>query len=84
MATPFFVPREQVILDKAIDMGSKSKQHPDQKHEEKDRWLVHRDWRIYLGVVLMIIAAFVYLATQDESVGPGGAVSQQVPAAPGP
>ena len=65
-------------------MGNKSKQHSDQQREEKERWLPHRDWRVYLGVALMLIAMFVYLATLDEAVTPGGAVNQPVPAAPGP
>ena len=65
-------------------MGNKSKQHSEQQREEKDRWLLHRDWRIYVGVILMLIAAFVYLATQDEAVGPGGRANPPVPAAPGP
>jgi hypothetical protein len=42
-------------------MGNKSKQHSDEPREEKDRWLPHRDWRVYVGVALMLIAMSVYL-----------------------
>lgn len=65
-------------------MSNKSKQHGDHRRQEKERWLPHRDWRVYLGVALMLLAMFVYLATMDESLQPGGGVVQPVPAAPGP
>lgn len=65
-------------------MGNKSKQQSSQPHEEKERWLPHRDWRVYAGVVLMLIAMFAYLATMDESLPPGGPVGQPMPAAEGP
>lgn len=65
-------------------MGNKSKQHSDQPRQEKERWLPHRDWRIYVGVVLMLIAMFVYLATLDDAVAPGGSADHPIPAAPGP
>lgn len=63
-------------------MGNKSKQQSNQPREEKHRWLPHRDWRVYVGVVLMLIAMFVYLATLDEAVRPDATVDQPVPAAP--
>lgn len=65
-------------------MGNKSKQHSSQSPEEKERWLPHRDWRVYVGVVLMLIAMFAYLATMDESLPPGGPVGQPMPAAEAP
>lgn len=65
-------------------MGNKSKQYSNESHEDKNRWLPHRDWRVYVGVALMLIAMFVYLATMDESLSPSGVVGQPMPAAEGP
>lgn len=65
-------------------MSNKSKQHGDPSHRDKDRWLPHRDWRVYVGVALMLLAMFVYLATMDESWRPSGPTEQPVPAAAGP
>ena len=65
-------------------MSNKSKRHGEHPARDKDRWLPHRDWRVYLGVALMLIAMFVYLATMDESIQPGGQVTEPVPAASGP
>jgi hypothetical protein len=73
-----------LTIDEVMEMGNKSKQHSDQPHREKDSWLPHRDWRVYLGVALMLIAMFVYLATLDESVKLDGTVNSPVPAAPSP
>ena len=84
MAAPFLCAADLLRFDEAFQMGNKSKQRSDEPREEKERWLPHRDWRVYVGVVLMLIAMFVYLATLDEAVVPGGPVNQPVPLAPGP
>ena len=65
-------------------MGNKSKQNSGQQREDQDRWLPHRDWRVYVGVAVMLIAMFVYLATLDDAVMPDGNANPPVPAAPGP
>ena len=62
-------------------MSNKSKQR---ERTHNDRWLPHRDWRVYLGVALMLMAMFAYLATMDESLWPGGPAAQPVPASAGP
>jgi hypothetical protein len=41
---------------------------------------IHRDWRFWVAVLLMLGAMGVYVATMDESVGPGGQVEQSMPA----
>ena len=33
---------------------------------------LHRDWRLWAGVVLMLIAIGVYVLTLNESLVPGG------------
>jgi len=65
-------------------MSNKSKRHGDHHGPNSDRWLPHKDWRIYVGVALMLVAMFVYLATMDESLPPGGPAQQPVPASSGP
>lgn len=65
-------------------MSNKSKQHADHPGQTKNQWLPHKDWRIYLGVALMLVAIFIYLATMDESWRPSGQVDQPLPAASGP
>jgi len=37
-------------------------------HERK----LHRDWRVWLGVILMLTAMAIYLLTMDEAIVPGG------------
>jgi hypothetical protein len=64
-------------------MSNKSKQLGEHRGSN-DRWLPHKDWRVYVGVALMLIAMFVYLATMDESLPPGGPAQQPVPASGGP
>jgi hypothetical protein len=41
---------------------------PPQRQDRK----LHRDWRIWLGVILMLAAMAIYLLTMDEAVVPGG------------
>jgi hypothetical protein len=54
-------------------------------HGERPRawWKqAHKDWRIWVAVVLMLISMVVYVLSMDESVRPGGNVEPRVPAAP--
>lgn len=43
-------------------------------------WKPHRDWRVYVAVVLMLGAMLAYVMSDDESLQPGGGP----PAAPVP
>jgi hypothetical protein len=65
-------------------MSHKSKPHGQHKARDTGPWLPHRDWRVYVAVALMLVSMFVYLATMDEALPPGGSAAQPVPAAPGP
>jgi hypothetical protein len=47
-------------------------------------WQVHKDWRMWVVVVLMLVGIFTYVMTMDEAVRPGAPVGQPVPAATGP
>ena len=53
----------------------KGSQHPYWKR-------AHRDWRLWIGVGLMLAAMVAYVMTQDEALPPGGKVKPAVPAAP--
>jgi hypothetical protein len=55
--------------------------HQDQPDPANRRHL-HKDWRIWVGVLLMLIAIGTYLITMDESLPPEGAVKAPVPAMP--
>ena len=65
-------------------MSNKSKQHGDHHGSHHDRWLPHKDWRVYVAVALMLLGMFAYLATMDESLRPGEPPGQPVPADAGP
>lgn len=51
--------------------------HHQQEHEhesEKKKTQLHKDWRTWVVVLLMLGSMFVYVATLDDSVGPGGEI----------
>ena len=44
---------------------------------------LHKDWRTWTVVILMLAAMLIYILTNDEAIEPGGnGVEPQVPAAP--
>jgi len=45
---------------------------------------LHRDWRTWLIIGLMLAAIGTYVLTLDESVQPGGAAQSGLPAAAAP
>jgi hypothetical protein len=52
----------------------------DRHHEHQvTKKGVHRDWRFW-ALILMLVGMGIYVATMDESVGPGEPVQQEVPA----
>ena len=44
---------------------------------------VHKDWRLWVVVGLMLLAMLTYVMTMDEAVQPGEKVQEAVPAATG-
>ncbi|HVX10599.1 MAG TPA: hypothetical protein VHC22_05425 [Pirellulales bacterium] len=64
-------------------MSNKSKQggHKAEQASE-ERWRPHQDWRVFVAVVLMLVAMVVYLMTMDESLLPTSPTEQPVPAEP--
>ena len=52
--------------------------------ENRAAWRrVHKDWRLWVIVGLMLLGILTYVMTMDEAVQPGGKVQKPVPAAPG-
>lgn len=45
---------------------------------------LHRDWRTWLVIGLMLAAIATYVLTLDDSIQPGGAVQGGIPAAAPP
>jgi len=43
---------------------------------------LHKDWRLWVAVVLMLGAMAMYVLSDDESIQPGGEVAPPVDAAP--
>lgn len=54
-------------------------QHKHDHHGRKTG--IHRDWRFWTAIVLMLVAMGAYILTFDESLEPGGQISPEVPAA---
>ncbi len=67
-----------------------SKHHGEGSHEQKHhqgdgKRPIHKDWRLWVGVILMLVAMAAYVMTLDESILPGGSSDNEqprVPAAP--
>ena len=58
--------------------------HDHQKHSDQGAYRgkgIHRDWRLWTAVVLMLGAMAIYVATMDEALVPGGGVEAEIPAA---
>jgi hypothetical protein len=55
------------------------------KHDHAPKRRLHRDWRVWAIIGLMLAAMFAYVMSDDESLQFGGRHPQQtVPAAVGP
>ena len=47
--------------------------HDDHAHHHGPAWKrLHRDWRVWVAVGLMLAAMLAYVASMDESLRPGG------------
>ena len=54
--------------------------HGHEGHGHQGKRPVHKDWRLWFAVVLMLVAMAVYVLSDDESITPGGP-EQAMPAA---
>jgi hypothetical protein len=58
--------------------------HATHPHHPPRPWYtrLHKDWRFWVALGLMLAAMLVYVFSVDESFRSGGGVQPQVPAAP--
>ena len=60
-----------------------TKHHHDQahghQHQTKSQGL-HKDWRTWVVVLLMLVGMAAYILSDDEALQPDGGDGQQVPA----
>jgi hypothetical protein len=58
--------------------------HSNHHHQEKPGRQFHKDWRLWLAVIAMLVALAVYVLTDNERLRPGPAQQpgEPVPAAP--
>ena len=61
--------------------GSNADEHPRPKFYLSG---LHRDWRTWLVIGLMLAAIGAYVLTLDEAIQPGSAAQGGIPAAAGP
>jgi hypothetical protein len=56
--------------------------HGHKHHHEHDvtKNGIHRQWWFWVAVVAMLAAMVMYVVSDDEALGPGGEVNQQMPA----
>jgi hypothetical protein len=62
--------------------GHHSSHHADHSGKKPLLWGLHKDWRAWLVVGLMLAAISIYVLTLDESVQPEVSVTNPAPAAP--
>jgi hypothetical protein len=62
-------------------MTDKKRHHDHQAKQHLPNRPVHKDWRLWAVVGLMLLSMLIYLLTMDESWIPfGGGTREQVPA----
>ena len=68
------------------DQGHAHRGHEQHGHEQhghladdKPRRRFHKDWRVWVGVVLILAAMAVYVLTDNERLRPGRVLHQPVP-----
>jgi hypothetical protein len=67
------------------DLESEGAKPRDHVHPRQHGWRhAHRDWRVWLAVMLMLALIMVYVLTNSLSLRPGRRPGQPVPAANAP
>ena len=54
--------------------------HPRHHQGKKKKKGLHKDWRIWSVVILMLVAMAAYVLTDDEALGPGGQPQEEMEA----
>jgi hypothetical protein len=63
------------------DVESKGSKPRDHAHPRRPFWRhAHRDWRVWIVVLLMLVLVFVYVLTDNLSLRPGKRPTQPTPA----
>ncbi len=65
------------------EMSNQPHLHGDSHRKSQERKL-HRDWRIWAAVILMLACMAIYVLTLDESEVPGGSPGGNPPATNAP
>jgi hypothetical protein len=58
------------------DHPNRSAGSKHQDHAKPGKKGIHKDWRAWTAIVLMLVAMVVYVATLDEAVQPEGDAEQ--------
>lgn len=61
--------------------GHKHDHHHEHGHQHSKNQGLHKDWRMWAIVILMLAAMFAYVASMDESIVPGDPAEPRMPAA---
>jgi hypothetical protein len=56
--------------------------HSGHHHEEKPARQYHKDWRVWVAIVVILVAMGVYVLTNGEVLRPAPPPQQSAPAAP--
>ena len=56
-------------------MSHKSRKPEKSEPKKSESWKFHKDWRVWIAVILMLIAMFTYVLTLDEAAVPKGWLS---------
>ncbi len=56
--------------------------HHGHGHSSRKKRGLHKDWRTWVVVVLVLAAMLMYVVSDDESIQPSGKTAPPVPAAP--
>ncbi len=70
--------RNRKVMNKTNSGHERHHGESTKKHRPNGGGL-HKDWRVRLAVLLMLVAMAVYLLTMDESFGPEPAPDQASP-----
>lgn len=64
--------------------ASKHEHQHDHGHKHNSKWRrLHRDWRVWVMVALMLAAMAAYVLSDNEALQPGGPPQAPMPAAAG-
>lgn len=56
------------------------REHDGTVEHVKKKQELHKDWRTWTAVILMLVAMLAYILSEDESLAPGGGQQEEVEA----